>query len=318
MSLARRHRERILAAQTVSAAAAPAGGAAVAPAAEPLPASGAANASPADIAARQIGLRMTHDLRRLKGIKSIDLKIAAKREMLPEYRAWVKGILAADNGVGTGLAAEVVPTCMVWLIDVGDFDGALLLAEFVLRHKVAMPSRYQRDAATIIVEEIADAAIKAQNSNESFSLEGLRAVADLTAHCDIHDPVRAKLFKAIGAAQLTAAEDLPADECKPALEAALASLNEAQRLHDRIGVKDKIKRANKLLAAIAAAAPVTINEQSGSGLDWDVLDGCHAVGDLRTGEWTVVDPRTPEEKAAFEALRASIGQPNNEQGGAAA
>lgn len=268
MSLARRHRERILAAQTVSAAAAPAGGAAVAPAAETLPASGAANASPPDIAARQIGLRMTHDLRRLKEIKSIDLKIAAKREMLPEYRAWIKGILAADNGVGTGLAAEVVPTCMVWLIDVGDFDGALLLAEFVLRHKVAMPSRYQRDAATIIVEEIADAAIKAQNSNESFSLEGLRAVADLTGHCDVHDPVRAKLFKALGTELLDRGADAAPEDAKPLLEGALVSLTEAQRLNDRAGVKDKIKRTNKLLAAIAAAAPASEQggpDQNGSG-----------------------------------------------------
>ena len=261
MSLARRHRDRILAAQTVSAAVAPAGGAAVAPAAEILPASGAANASPADIAARQIGLRMTHDLRRLKEIRSIDLKIAAKREMLPEYRPWVQGIIAADNGVGAGLAAEVVPTCMVWLIDIGDFENALSLAEFVLRHKVAMPSRYERDAATIIVEEIADAAMKAQNSNESFSIEILHEVADLTGHCDIHDQVRAKLFKAIGAELLDRGADAAPEDAKPVLEQALASLTEAQRLNDRAGVKDKIKRVNKLLAAIAAAAPAP--EQGG-------------------------------------------------------
>ncbi|MFC4593733.1 phage terminase small subunit [Sphingobium tyrosinilyticum] len=257
MSLARRHRERILAAQTVSAAAAPAGGAAVAPAAETLPASGAANASPADIAARQVGLRMTHDLRQLKEIRSIDMKIAAKRKMLPEYKSWVLGILAADNGVGAGLAAEVVPTCMVWLIDTGAFDDALILAEFVLRHKVAMPSRYERDAATIVVEEVADAAIKAQNTNESFSLDTLRQVADLTEHCDIHDPVRAKLFKAIGTELLDRGADAAPEDAKPMLEQALASLTEAQRLNDRAGVKDKIKRVNKLLAAIAAAAPAS-------------------------------------------------------------
>lgn len=263
MSLARRHRERILAAQTVSAAVAPAGGAAVAPAAEILPASGAANASPADIAARHIGLRMTHDLRRLKEIRSIDLKIAAKREMLPEYKPWVQGVIAADNGVGTGLAAEVVPTCMIWLIDTGDFEGALVLAEFVLRHKVAMPSRYERDAATIIVEEISDAAIKAQNAGERFSLHTLTDVAVMTADSDIHDPVRAKLFKAIGTERLVAGEDMPIEDARPVLEKALVCLTKAQRLNDRAGVKDKIKRVNKLLAAIAAATPAS-TEQGGA------------------------------------------------------
>lgn len=251
MSLARRHRDRILAAQTVASA--PDDGAAPAPAAAFLPAAGAANASPAERAAAQIVLRMTHDLRRLKEIRSIDLKIAAKREMLPEYRDWVAGIVAADAGVGTGLAAEILPTVMVWLIDTGAYHPALDLADFALRHRVAMPSRYQRDAATIVVEEIAIAACKAQGAGASFPIDILDRVADLTGHLDIHDEVRAKLHKAIGVEQLTAAEDLPADIGKPALETALASLNEAQRLHDRVGVKDRTKRAAKLLAAIAAA-----------------------------------------------------------------
>ena len=44
----------------------------------------------------------------------------------------------------------------------------------------------------------------------------------------------------------------------------MSAFNEAQRLNDRIGVKDKIKRANKLLAAIAAAGPATNNEQGGT------------------------------------------------------
>jgi len=262
MSLARRHRDRILAAKTVASA--PEGGAGAAPVADTLPAAGAGKASPADRAAAQIGLRLTHDLRRLKEIRSIDLKIAAKREMLPEYRDWVAGIIAADQGVGTGLAAEVVPTCMVWLIDTGDYDNALSLAEFVLRHHVAMPSRYQRDAATIIVEEIADAALKAQNAGNRFSLETIGEVADLTFACDIHDEVRAKLLKAAGSEELAAGEAAEATAAAPFLRAALSAFNEAQRLHDRIGVKDKIKRANKLLAAITAAAPAPNNEQGGT------------------------------------------------------
>jgi len=263
MSLARRNRDRILAAQIVNAAAAPAGGGGVAPAAAPLPAAGASNASLAERAAAQIVLRLTHDLRRLKEIRSIDMKIAAKREMLPEYVDWVAGVVGADAGVGTGLAAEVVPTVMVWLIDVASYGEALDLLPFMLAHKVAMPSRYQRDAATIAIEEIADAANKAQGAGADFPLEILARVGELTAACDIHDQVRAKLLKATGTAQLAAAEDLAADEGKPALEAALATMTEAQRLHDRIGVKDKIKRANKLLAAIAAASAPN-NEQGGT------------------------------------------------------
>lgn len=211
--------------------------------------------APATRVAAQIALRFTHDLRRLKEIRSIDRKIEAKRAMLPEYAAWIEGLLAADAGAGEGTVSEVLPTCMVWLIDTGAFDAALDLVPFILRHKVAMPSRYQRDAATIVVEEIADAAIKAQNAGNAFPLAVLERVEELTADLDLHDEVRAKLRKATGVELLRAAEELPAEESSAALEATLATLRDAQRLNDRIGVKDRIKRADKLLAAASAGAP---------------------------------------------------------------
>jgi len=185
--------------------------------------------------------------------------------MLPEYRAWIEGVIAADAGVGTGLAAEVLPTCMVWLIDVGDYADALDLVPFMLRHQVAMPSRYQRDAASIVVEEIADAAAKRQAADEAFPLAILDRVDDLTGHLDLHDPIRAKLLKAVGIELLRAAEDLPADEGRTGLDLALSALREAQRLNDRVGVKDRIKRAEKLLkAATTAAESNTTPDTSGT------------------------------------------------------
>ncbi len=265
MSLARRHRDRILAAQT--AASALHGGAVAAPAAVSPPAAGADNtrtASPADIAARQIALRLTHDLRQLKETRSIDNKIAAKRKMLPEYRSWILGLLEADRGVGTGVAAEVAPTVMVWLIDTGDFDGALVLGEFLLRHRVEMPGRYQRDTATVIAEEIADAALRRFNANEAFPIEFLDRTATLVDGIDLHDEVRAKLHKATGVVQLDMAELLPAEESRAGLAAALLSLTEAQRLNPRAGVKDRIKRATKLLAAVTPPTEQGAPDQNGA------------------------------------------------------
>jgi hypothetical protein len=268
MSLARRKRDRILAAQTIIAAqtihvgVAPLRGAALAPAAALFPVAGA-NSSPADRAASQITLRLTHDLRRLKEIRSIDKKIEAKREMLPEYRSWVEGVMVADAGVGTGVAGDVVPTYMVWLLDTGAYMAALDVAEFLLRHRVEMPKRYARDVPTIVVELVADAAAKAQNAGQSFDRAVLDTADNLTAGCDIHDEVRAKLLKAIGIEQLRKAEEMPAEESRIVLESTLVHLREAQRLHDRVGVKDRVKRAEKLLAAVTAPAADTNNEQGG-------------------------------------------------------
>lgn len=256
MSLARRHRDRILAAQTVASA--PNGGAALASAAALSPAAGANPApnSPATRAAAQIALRLTHDLRRLKEIMAVSLKVEAKRQMLPEYRDWIAGLISADAGVGTGTAAEVAPTIMVWLIDTCEYRAAIDLGEWLLRHKVAMPARYNRNVATVLVEEIADAALKAQAADTPFDLGVLDAVDGVTIGIDMHDEVRAKLAKAIGTESLRTLHSAEATAAlRPAIENTLFHLRRAQGLHDRIGVKDKIKRAEKLLATNIAAFP---------------------------------------------------------------
>ncbi len=242
-SLARQHMAKVLAAQTVAAADGGDGAEII-------------DASPADRAARQMALRLTHDLRRLKEIKAVSAKSEAKRQMLPEYGPWVSGIIAADKGVGSGIAADVVPTMMVWLIDVALYDDALDILPFLLRHNVAMPSRYNRDAPTIVVEEIADAALKAQAVGAPFALSVLERIEELTAGIDMHDEVRAKLAKAIGSELLRQAETEEADAGSAhTLTMAIIALKQAQVLNDRVGVKDRVKRAEKLLAANIAVFP---------------------------------------------------------------
>lgn len=252
MSLALRIQARVLAAQ--SAIHAHDGDAATgSPVAAPL-----ATDRAADIAAAQIAARLTHDLRRLKDIKSIAHKIAAKREMLPEYADWVAGLLSGAQAAGAGVSGDVLPTVMVWRIDVGDFAGAMPLVEHVLAHKVAMPTRYARDAATLVVEEIAEAAIKAQAADQPFDLAILEQVEALTAGDDMHDEVRAKLLKAIGfeldrTAQAASGAGV---DFVPLLTRSLTAMKTAQALHDRVGVKTTIKAVEK---RIAAAKPETAN-----------------------------------------------------------
>ncbi|HEX7856047.1 MAG TPA: phage terminase small subunit [Sphingobium sp.] len=226
-------------------------------------------ASPEERAAAQMSLRLTHDLRRLKEIKGIAAKIEAKRQMLPEYMPWVGGILNADVGVGTGISADIVPTCLVWLIDVGSYMAALDILPFLLRHDVQMPARYNRDPATVAVEEIATAALKVQTAGEVFPIDVLLRVEELTQAIDMHDEPRAKLAKAIGSELLRKVEDAELTaEAGPAIAHALGILKHAYSLNDRVGVRDRIKRAEKLVAAHAAAFPPatdTTNEQGGEG-----------------------------------------------------
>ncbi|MDB5717267.1 MAG: terminase [Sphingomonas bacterium] len=249
MSLARKHREKILA--SLSAAVAPALAGGLAPASNPGPAAAMAG---------QVALRLMHDQRRLKQIQSIEAKVAAKREMLPEYGVWISGLLEAGEVQGLGSAEPVLPTIMVWKIDTGDYAGALILADYVLRFGVPLPAQYQRQPATLIVEEIAEAAIKAQLAGLPFDLDILEQVEALSADRDMPDEVRAKLFKAIGF-ELHERSGT-GDEHRAQLERALAALKRAQQLHDRVGAKDRIKRIEK---ALKAAGPATGNASPAAG-----------------------------------------------------
>lgn len=246
ISPARRHRERMAARRAATAGpaviAAP-----VAPAASgDTPASDAAR----DPAAAQIRMRFTLDRRRLKDIKSIKAKVEAKREMIPEYAAWIEGWFKALEETGVASEDEIVSTLMVWKIDTGDYAGALELAEPMLAHKLALPERYKRTAATLVTEEIAEAALTALGRGEAFDLGVLQQVEALVADEDMHDEVKAKLFKAIGL-EFARQADLEADaDEKVVLQTnARQALVRARDLHERIGVKKDIEKLDRALRA---------------------------------------------------------------------
>ena len=190
--------------------------------------------------ARELMLaKLDSDKRRLKQIQSVERKIEVKRELLPDYAGWIAGTLEADAGEQD----EVLTTIMVWEIDVGEFDAALTLAAHALRHKMSLPDHYKRSLPCLVAEEIADAALRAfATTEEGFPLAVLtRALATVRGE-DMPDEVRAKLAKAEGLAQ----------EKSGKLECALASLQKAFSLHDKIGVKKDIERVKR---ALKNAAP---------------------------------------------------------------
>ncbi|WP_066738154.1 terminase endonuclease subunit [Cupriavidus sp. D384] len=199
--------------------------------------------------------------RALKLIQSIERKADAKRTMLPEYQAWIEGVIAA----GAAIQDEVFMTVMVWHIDVGDFAGALPLARHAIRHRLAMPDQYQRTTACLIAEEYATMAIKAAEAGEPVDTDALADIAQLVESEDMPDEVRAKLHKAIGYASLTGISALPADHQQPARQAALAHLQRALTLHDKSGVKKDIERLEREIRNAATAAPPEGKQGDGPG-----------------------------------------------------
>ena len=236
MSLARRHRERMLAERGAIQVA-----------------SGEVRSGPAATEYELMRARLGVDLRRLKEIQSIEKKIELKRELLPAYFDWVKGVLTADTGAQDDILVQI----MIWLIDVGEFCDALDLAQYVIRHRLPLPERFDRTAGTLIAEEIAEAALKAFGQGADFDLFVLDAVDNLTDAEDMPDQVRAKLFKARAihadrtATALDPAADGPAGQRQAGFAHALDLYRRAYGLDKSVGVKkdmDRIERELKKLA----------------------------------------------------------------------
>lgn len=203
-------------------------------------------------------------LAQVKNIQSIEAKIERKRELLPDFMPWVDGVLAADRealDAGAPYRAEqddILTQAFIWNLDVGNFAKGLELAEFILRHRLSLPERFKRTAATIVAEEIAEAALKAAAQGEPFDLPTLQSAEALTAGEDMPDEVRAKLKKAIGfelARQADAMNDegTVAGGKRAAAAAALVELRRALELNGRCGVKKEIERLERIVKRLAPA-----------------------------------------------------------------
>lgn len=174
--------------------------------------------------------KLFEDYRRLKSVKSVERKVAIKREILPDYAAYVDGVLEA----GQGAQDEVVMRVMLWRIDIGDIEGALSIGRYALRHGLEPGDQFQRSTAAILVEEAADQAL-ALSDDDATLLEALREIEHLTEGADMHDQIRAKLYKALGNAY----------RADHQAEAALTHFRRALALNDRAGVKKDIERLER-------------------------------------------------------------------------
>ena len=184
--------------------------------------------------------KLVSDRQRLKLIQSVQRKIEVKRDILPEYQAWIDGVLAE----GKGAEDTVLTTVMVWHIDTGDFKRALQIGDYVLKHKMALPDQYNRNAATLLQDEISDAFLQGMKIDDAEQI--LHDVERMTADHDTPDQARAKLYKALAYAitAQTGDNELAAD-LLPKAQEALNYLQKALQLFANIGVKKDIEKLER-------------------------------------------------------------------------
>lgn len=184
--------------------------------------------------------RLHHDKTQLSAVQSMQTRADMKREMLPAYDAWIDGVLDTDSGT----ADEVLVTAMIWHLDAGNYDRALQLGQYVLRHGLSLPDSYHRTPATVLVDEICDPTLTALSAGQlpAASVVTLNTLAQLTDAHDMPDEVRAKLRK-------TQAYLLRQSGDEVDQQRALSLLKEALMLHDGVGVKKDIEVLTRQLNA---------------------------------------------------------------------
>jgi hypothetical protein len=216
----------------------------------------------------QILHRMRMDMAALKKIQGEQAKAALKRQLLPNYEGWIEGTLEGDGG----RQDEVITRLMIWAIDVRDYPLAARIGRYVIAHNLAMPDRFNRTAATALVDELCDPILIQVKADESTDvtpyLTVLDEVAEFTAGSDMPDMVRAKLHKARAFALRNGT---PAEQ-----ETALELLRTALIMDPGAGVKKLIDKLASQLKK-AAAVNVSVEPDDAGGAEGGVQSETAAV-----------------------------------------
>ena len=202
-------------------------------------------------------VRLHDQLRQLQDVESHEKRVPMKAQFAKDYAGWVDGVIEADQPVED----EIVMTSLVWAIDTGDFQQAVRIGEFALRHGMSMPDRYKRSVACFLREDIAEIENKTPGTVE---LPLLTRIEALTDDADMPDPAKAKLHKAIGRAWRAkaeacdgTAESAPGGGEVAYLHEALAQLRRALELDENVGVKKDIDQLDRRFAKLQKPAEDT-------------------------------------------------------------
>ncbi|QQA76205.1 phage terminase small subunit [Pectobacterium parmentieri] len=207
----------------------------------------------------QILHRLRMDQSALRKVQSDQAKGVMKKRLLPQYEGWIDGTLEGDSG----RQDEVIVTLMVWAIDAAEYPLAVRIGRYVVTHGLAMPDRFNRTSATVLVEEICDpilVQIKADDATDVSAFQPLLAeLAQIVDSSDMPDQVAAKLCKARAFALRNGTE---ADHVT-----ALELLRQALKLDAGAGVKKEIERLARLVKKASLAADAGGGNDAGNAAE---------------------------------------------------
>lgn len=176
---------------------------------------------------------LKNDIHVLRSIQSQTERAKAKSKLIPKHMPYVKGVI--DSGFKVD-QDEVITTIMLWCFDCTAFIEGLELAEYALKHNLKMPDTFSRNTATIVAEEIGNAARISYKAGQIFQLDVLEKAQHITQPFDMPDEVRAKLLVALGRTYMQ----------RELFTLAIIFLKSAIEKHENCGGKQDLQKAEKL------------------------------------------------------------------------
>lgn len=174
----------------------------------------------------------------IKNLASIQDKIAYKAQILPRYQDWINSVIASGD---ISPNDSITPTLLIWQIDSGALNAAMPFAQFALDKNLDSSDDYQRNMATIIIEEYAEQIAQGtaiEPDNLHTLIDWATAKQDNRHRYNIPDPVRAKLLK-------VAAEQIEDNEPQHAI----ALYEQALAYHEKAGCKKQLEALKKHIQA---------------------------------------------------------------------
>lgn len=194
---------------------------------------------------------LKNDIHVLRSIQSQSERAKVKAQLIPKHMPYIQGVI--DSGFKVD-QDEVITTVMIWCFDCAEFKVGLALAEYALQHNLSMPDSYSRNTATIVAEEIGNAARIAYKSSEVFDVDVLEKAHKITTSFDMPDEVRAKLLVALGRTYLQ----------RELYPLAVFFLKAAIAKHENCGGKQDLQKAEKFFKKLSEEHEKNVTTSDGS------------------------------------------------------
>lgn len=178
---------------------------------------------------------LNDDLDLLHKIPAINEKQALKVQLLGKYMPMVNAYITS----GTQFANPVLVHCIIWSIDVEQFQQAIDLADVAIAQNQKTPDYIKRELPDFVVEEFAEWACKQAKAKQSVSPFIEQVIARVEdAEWPVDEPIiKGKLYRYAG---------LVLDNFEE-FAAALALYEKAQAANEQAGCKGRIKAIKEKL-----------------------------------------------------------------------